>query len=328
MLRVKHGSPRETAQQFFDLCRRQVRAAGLDPDQTYFIYPIGGFGEFTMVCSLLSDLRPRAKVALFLPESKTDFHRLFPHSADFVVFYPPHYSPCLTELYYQGGCLPGYPLVAFTDWIGDGRFNIELVTKEGRLTLKEGYAFMLGLPLTSPGLPATVPEGAPPAGLEHPGKRILVIPHANSHKGFEPALWDELARRCQAAGYEVVFEITNYRHAPPAGVATLSVRPLALLQSLGAFAGVVALRSGLTDLIGAVPAAQRGKMAVLYHLTEAPPAPEQRHSHSAGIARSGLALTRIYGDTESLGDFEIDGDTLDLAALTPVLSFLLGTDAA
>ena len=79
MIRVRHGSTREQAHAFFDICRNQVKSARLDPDETFFIYPIGGFGEFTYICSLLSELRKEAKVALFIPDSKVDFLEIFPN---------------------------------------------------------------------------------------------------------------------------------------------------------------------------------------------------------------------------------------------------------
>jgi len=328
MIRLKHGSGRETAQIFFNLCRQHVKAAGLDPDETFFVYPVGGFGEFTFVSSLLPELRKQGKVAMFLPQSKIDYFELFPGSADFVLHYGPQFNAYMGDLYHQGMCKPGYPFVPFTDWLGDGRFNMELVTKEGRLTLKEGYAYMMGLPLTSNGVQATVPPGPPPAGLETPGKRVLVIPHANSHKPFDPALWNGIAQRCQAAGYQVYFEAMNYPHPLPAGVQKLTLTPKALLQSLCAFESVIAVRSGLTDLIGAVPRAQRGKMAVVYHITAAPPAEEQRYNHTAGVAKSGLALTRIYPGDATLQDFEVNGDALNPAELEPLLAWALSGAAA
>jgi hypothetical protein len=327
MIRIKHGSGRETAHIFFDLCKQQVKAGGMDTDQTYFVYPVGGFGEFTFVSSLLPELRKKAKVALFLPQHKIDYFEMFPQSADFVLHYGPQFGPCLPDLFHQGMCKPGYPFVPFTDWIGDGRFNMELVTKEGRLTLKEGYAYMMGLPLTTPGVQATVPAGGPAAGLEGPGKRLLIIPHANSHKPFDPSVWQILAERFQAAGYTVYFEVTNYQAALPAGVQTLSLTPKALLQSLVAFDAVVALRSGLTDLMGTVPRAARGKVAIVYHVTDTPPAEEQRFNHAAGVARSGLALTRIFPGDASLKDIEVNGDRIDPAELDQVVDFVLAGPA-
>lgn len=328
MIRLKHGSARETAHIFFDLCRQQVKEAGLDPDTTYFVFPVGGFGEFTFVSSLLPVLREKGKVAMFLPQAKVDYFRMFPHSADFVVHYGPQFNPYLSELYHQGACKPGYPFVPFTDWIGDGRFNMELVTKEGRLTLKEGYAYMMGLPLNTAGVQSTVPPGPLPAGLEGPGKRMLIIPHANSHKPFNPAVWNTLAQRLQQAGYQVWLETTNYPHPLPPDTQGLSLAPMALLQSLAAFEAVIAVRSGLTDLIGTVPVHQRGRMAVVYHITATPPAEEQRFNHTAGVAKSGLALTRIYPGDPTLYDFEVNGDTLNPAELEPVLAFALTGAAA
>lgn len=84
MIRIRHGSSREQAHAFFDMCRKQVKAAGLDPAETFFVFPFGGFGEFTYICSLLSEMRKEAKVALFLPENKIDFLEIFPKSADFL----------------------------------------------------------------------------------------------------------------------------------------------------------------------------------------------------------------------------------------------------
>ena len=83
MIRIKHGKGREDAQSFFDLCRLHVKSAGLDPDTTYFVYPVGGFGEFTFVCSLLPELRKKGKVAVFLPQARMYYHELFPNSGDF-----------------------------------------------------------------------------------------------------------------------------------------------------------------------------------------------------------------------------------------------------
>jgi hypothetical protein len=252
---------------------------------------------------------------------------MFPDSADFVLHYPPQFNGCLSDLYRDGQCKPGYPFVPFTDWLADGRFNMELVTKEGRLTLKEGYAYMMGLPLTTAGVQATVPPGPPAPGLEGPGKRILIIPHANSHKPIDPHVWNLLAQRFQSAGYTVYFEVMNYQQPLPDGVLPLSLTPVGLLQSLVAFEGVVALRSGLTDLMGTVPQDKRGKVAIIYHVTATPPAEEQRFNHTAGVAKSGLALTRIFPGDASMKDIEVNGDVLNDAEILQAADFILAGKA-
>lgn len=328
MIRLRHGSAREGAHAFFDLCKQQVKQAGLDPDKTFYVYPIGGFGEFTFICSLLPALRAEGPVALFLPEGKVDYFGIFPQAADFVVHYAPMFAPYLPELYHIGMRRPGYPFVPFTDWLGDGRFNMELVTKEGRLTLKEGYAYVMGLPLTSPGVRATIPSGDRLPELQGPGKRVLVIPHANSHKAFDPVLWQQVTEQFTAAGYGVYFDTFNYHSEPPAGVVPLSLKPLELLRNLGGFDAVVALRSGLTDLLGTVDPAQRGKLAVVYHVTETPPAEEQRFNHARGVARSGLALTRIFPGDATIRDIEIDGDRLDPAEIAGIVEFVTEPSSA
>ena len=323
MIRIKHGKGREDAQSFFDLCRLHVKSAGLDPDTTYFVYPVGGFGEFTFVCSLLPELRKKGKVAVFLPQARMYYHELFPNSGDFFLQYGPQFDSCLPDLFHFGMCHPGHPFVPFTDWLGDGRFNIELVAKEGRLTVKEGYAYIMGLPLSSAGLPPTIPAGAPPGGLDGYGKRVLLIPHANSHKPFQPAVWEMVAKRLEDVGYSVYFEVTSYPFALPIGTKSLSMKPSALLQSLAAFEAIVAIRSGLTDLIGAVPRAQRGKLAVLYHVTATPPTEEQRFCHAGGVTKSGLALTRIYPGDPTIRDFEINGDIFNAMELQEAIGFVL-----
>jgi hypothetical protein len=321
MIRLRHGSAREAAHNFFDVCRSQIKQAGLDPDNTFFIFPTGGFGEFTFICSLLPELRKLAPVALFLPENKMDFVLMFPHSADYVVQYSLMFADYIPELYNLSIRKPGHPFVPFTDWFGDGRFNVELVTHEGRLTLKESYAYALALPLNTAGVRATIPAGEMLAGLEAPGKRVLIIPHANTHKHFPAAMWDHVAAQFIGAGYEVLFDTFNYPHPTPAGVQALSLKLPELLRNLPAFDLVVALRSGLADLLGTVSPADRGKVAILYYVTDRPPVEELRYNHARGVARSGLALSRIFPGDATLRDIEIGGDQLDPAEIAQIFAF-------
>jgi hypothetical protein len=322
MIRIRHGSARETAHGFFDLCREHVKQHGMDADKTYFVFPFGGFGEFTFVCSLLPLLRRQGPVALFLPDNRLDFLELFPLAADFASNYSPQYSQYLPELFHQGMCKPGYPFVPFTDWFGDGRFNMELVCKEGRLTLKEGYAYALGLPLTSAGVQAQVPEVPLPEALQKRARRVLAIPHANSHKPLAPEMWQILIDQLDAEGYQVFLESTNYHGAIPSNAHALQMSVKKLIGSLGAFDAVIALRSGLADLMGTVPCAQRGKLAVVYHVTAEPHAEELRFNHARGVATSGLALSRIFPGDDSIRDIEINGDTLDQNEIRQITAFV------
>jgi hypothetical protein len=321
MIRLRHGSARESAHAFFDLCREHVKQNGMDPDKTFFVFPFGGFGDFTFICSLLPLLRQEGPVALFLPDHRMDFFELFPQAADFVVRYAPHFVQFLPELFHQGMRKPGYPFVPFTDWFADGRFNMELVCREGRLTLKESYAYALGLPLTSAGIEALVPEVPLPEALLAQARRVLVIPHANSHKPFQPEMWQILTDQLNAEGYQVFFESTSYPGAIPLNAQLLQMSVKELIGSMGAFDAVVALRSGLTDLMGSVPSTQRGKLAVVYHVTAEPPAEEQRFNHARGVSTSGLALARIYPGNDSIRDFEVDGDTLDQGEISQITDF-------
>lgn len=326
MIRIRHGSSREQAHAFFDMCRKQVKAAGLDPAETFFVFPFGGFGEFTYICSLLSEMRKEAKVALFLPENKIDFLEIFPKSADFFVRYSPQFTSFIPELFLQGMRKPGYPFVPFTDFLGDGRFNVELVAKEGRLTLKEGYAYMMGLPLETIGSAASLPDCALPTEIDTdvPEKRILIIPHANSHKPFGASTWENLSQRFKKLNYSVFFETTSYRQELPSGVNGISLSPKQLLKSLSLFDGVVTIRSGLADLMGSVPENQRCKLAIMYHITANPLSEEQRFNHTSGVASKGLALSRIYHDDTSLRDFEINGDKLEPFDIDKVFNYLVG----
>jgi hypothetical protein len=324
MIRVRHGSTREQAHAFFDICRNQVKSARLDPDETFFIYPIGGFGEFTYICSLLSELRKEAKVALFIPDSKVDFLEIFPNSADLFVTYSKEFSSFIPELFLFGMRKPGYPFVPFTDFFGDGRFNVELVAKEGRLTLKEGYAYLLGLPLSTYGEAASIPECPLPNEIIRNAirKKILIIPHANSHKPFSAATWEYLTKLFEQRNYSVFFETTSYREKVPLGVNEVSFTPKQLLKSLSSFDGLVAIRSGLADLIGSVPQNQRCKMGILYHITSNPYSEEQRFNHMTGVSEKGLALSRIFDNDIGLRDFEINGDIFEPLEMVKVVNFL------
>lgn len=325
MIRVRHGSNREQAHAFFDMCRKQVKSASFDPDETFFVYPLGGFGEFTYICSLLSELRKEAKVALFLPDSKIDFLEIFPNSADLFVKYSTEFISFIPELFLLGMRKPGYPFVPFTDFLGDGRFNVELVAKEGRLTLKEGYAYLLGLPLSTIGEAAVVPECPLPneIGRSLREKKILIIPHANSHKPFSAATWEYLTKLFMKQNYSVFFETTSYIEEVPIGVNKISISPKQLLKSLTSFDGLVTIRNGLADLMGSLPKNQRCKMAILYHITASPCSEEQRFNHMSGVTTKGLSLSRIFGDDASLRDFEINGDKFEHLEAAKVVDFLL-----
>ena len=325
MIRIRHGSSREQAHAFFDMCRKQVKTAGLDPDETFFVYPFGGFGEFTYICSLLSEMRKEAKVALFLPENKVDFLEIFPNAADFFVRYSPQFISYLPELFLKVMRKTGYPFVPFTDFLGDGRFNVELVAKEGRLTLKEGYAYIMGLPLETSGSAASLPECSLPSAMDvaTSEKRILIIPHANSHKAFNANTWINLTECFNELNYSVFFETTSYGKDVPIGVREISLAPKQLLRSLSLFDGVVTIRSGLADLMGSVPANLRCKLAIMYHITENPLSEEQRFNHSSGVTKKGLALSRIFHDNTSLRDFEINGDILDPLEVAKIVDYFI-----
>jgi len=310
MIRTRHGAHRETSINFFEICKEQLISNGYLPHETLFIFPAGGLGEFTYILSLSSELRKESKVAIFLPDNKLDFSLLYPDSADIFISYPSQCTKYLSELYLISIKKPGYPFVPYTDYIADGRFNIELVSKEGRLTLKEGYAYLLGLPLGTTGKNVKVPKlsSAEEIKISSNKKNILIIPHANSHKSLPDIVWENLISSYDHNKYNFHIENTKLTNNFPSQVTFIKLGINELLKCLSRYDGVIALRSGLADLICSVNSTERCKIAIIYHITENPPFAEQKYNHTKGVSLKGLALTRIYSTDEKIKDFEVDGD--------------------
>ncbi len=227
--------------------------------------------------------------------------RLFPYSAEFVIFVDDVHRDLFVQLMEISWLREGHPFVASTDRIANGRFNQLLVIGHGRLTLAEGYAFLLELPIDTP---LTLPAPIDPDPSLRNQNTVLVVPHANTIINFDKDFWRILCDRLEAGGHDVVIDGFNSSISDlPFPQVTLP--KLEFVRYAISCKAVVGLRSGLFDLLGGYSRQTNLKLFPLYHII----GNVNRFStgiHSPGASKSGISVSRIW-NSDNIVELEAEG---------------------
>lgn len=314
MRRRYHPSATDLGMQLFSAVKRQVfETLKHCPEDYHYVMPVGGFGELVFTLSQAHHLRAQGKVCMLLREDRAYLARLWPEAADHFIFLNAQQVTLLRAMEDISFRSPGWLFICWADLFADGRFGLDLVLNNNRLTMKEMYAYALGvkfdLPVAAPSvehLNFTMPE-------TRPGRRnLLVIQHANTIARIPGEFWAALSTRLVGMGYNLLVDVVDERDAipgSPAEVGYYRTKVPELLSIARAADAVIALRSGMADLIGAMipEAAPKLKMVVLYHVTSVFGTGPQSFHHSPGISRSGLNLSKSFG-CDRIVDVEVASD--------------------
>jgi hypothetical protein len=302
MYKTLHQTKRELAVEFFESIKAKLDELGKRPADYVYVFPYGGFGEYTYVLGLLNEVRKSKKICLVVDKNKAWLTQVFPSCADFIVQVDKIYPEIYIELTEISWMREGHPFVVFTDHIANGRFNQALVIAESRINLAEGYAFLLELPITTPLTIPLLPERH--EQLTDPNT-ILVIPHANSIENFRKEFWITLCEELKSYQFKVVVNAFESSHKV-IGCESLTLPGIELASYAAYCKGVVGLRSGLFDLLGGYAKQKNLKVFPIYNIN---------HNHSRcstgiqreGISQSGLSIRKIWQE-ENICEFEAFGD--------------------
>jgi hypothetical protein len=311
MRRRYHQSAIDVGLQLFSSLKRQIFVRLQQcPEDYHYVLPVGGFGELVFTLSQSHHLRQQGKVCMLLREDRAYLSRLWPEAADHFMFLNQQQFDLLRSLEAFSYRSPGWLYICWADLFADGRFGLDLVLNNNRLTMKEMYSYALGLKFDVPVAPPVVGH----LNVQLPGngrKNILVIQHANTISRIPGEFWVALTQRLVQHGYNLLVDViadTDVIAGSPPEVRYFRTQVPELLGLARAADAMIALRSGMADLIGAM-LTQPGtsKMLVLYHVTAAFGDGPRSFHHSPGISRSGLNLSKSYSTDRSI-DVEVASD--------------------
>ena len=316
MYRTMHKLRRDQALDLLLTLKKTLIGNGQQAEDFVLIFPWGNFGEHTYTLGQLRLLRSRFKVCLVLKDSKMWMHKYFPDSADFVLSIPDQYQDLYEELLEISSLTPGCPYVVWTDVIGNGRLNTELV-RQGRLTLAESYAFALELPLVSPLAPLSVAHApellANRATMAARGtQHALIMPAATTARPLAPEFWYGIYDHLDQAGLNPILDST-FIDWDTRAMRTTKLRKDELINFVVQDCrAVIGLRSGMMDLLGGLTRDHDLKLAALYPVEEATYSLTTTGLSVAGVAASGLAVGRCWNsarilDLETGPAFSADG---------------------
>lgn len=314
MRRRYHQSAPDVAMQMFSSLKRQIFETLKEcPEDYHYVLPVGGFGELVFTLAQSHHLRAQGKVCMLLREDRAYLAQLWPNAADHFMFLTMQQFNLLRSLEDISFRHPGWLFVCWADLFADGRFGLDLVLNNNRLTMKEMYSYALGIKFDAPVAAPSVQHlnfTLPPAAEGR--KTILVIQHANTIARIPGEFWVALSRRLVDKGYNLIVDVVAEKDAipdSPPEVSYYRTKITELLAIARAADCVIALRSGMADLIGSMisEAAPDLKMIVLYHVTSVFGNGPQSFHHSPGISRSGLNLSKSFG-CDRIVDVEVASD--------------------
>lgn len=315
MRRRYHQSTVDVGLQLFSGIKRQIFARLQScPEDYHYILPVGGFGELVFTLSQAHHLRAQGKVCMLLREDRAYLAQMWPQAADHFIFLSDAQFNVLKSLEDISFRSPGWLFICWADLFADGRFGIDLVLNNNRLTMKEMYAFALGVKLDVPVLPPVVGPlqlAAQPTGR----RRVLLIQHAKTIARIPGEFWSALCAELLAAGYDVVVDVLDDKDliaGATDGVTYYRTKVPELVALARSADLVIALRSGMADLMGSMIPGSALRMIVLYHVTRVFDGTPQAFHHTSGISGSGLNLARSF-QTHGITDIEVCSD--DRAAL-------------
>ena len=308
MRRTFHQTDVDVGLQTFSTIKKFLyQNLGHCPEDYYYILPVGGFGELVFTLSQSHHLRKTAKVCVLLRTDRSYLAQIWPNAADYFMTISPKIYKALSVLVDQSYRSTGYLFICWADLFADGRFGRDLVVRENRITIKEMYSYALGLDLNVPLLPPVVIRTPEDVVAATPGKKVLLIQHANTVSRIPQPFWTALAEALAEKGYSVLIDVMSNEDIVTTGnpmVTYIKSSVPGLMSIAKAACAVVALRSGLTDFLGSCIPGSDTKMFALYHITKAFDATSRELLHTAGISNCGLNLARNYG-TDGIHDIEI-----------------------
>lgn len=317
MRRRFHQSAPDVALQLFSSLKRQIfETLKTCPEDYHYVLPAGGFGELVFTMAQAHHLRAQGKVCMLLREDRAYLAQLWPEAADQFMFLSTAHFNLLRSLEDFSFRHPGYLYICWADLFADGRFGLDLVLNNNRLTMKEMYSYALGIPFDSPVAAPSVGHlnfTMPSTRVGGNGrKNILLIQHANTIARIPTEFWVALSRRLVAQGYNLLVDAIAETDAipdSPPEVSYYRTQVPELLSIARAADCVIALRSGMADLIGAMipEAAPQLNMLVLYHVTSMFGSGPKSFHHAPGISRSGLNLSKSFA-CQRIVDTEVASD--------------------
>jgi len=257
-------------------------------------------------------LREQSKVCILLRKDHDYLLELWPNAADHSILLTTQQFELLRSLEDFSFRHPGHLFICWADLFADGRFGLDLVLNNNRITMKEMYSYALGISFNCPPAPPNVQHlnfKPPESGAR---RNVLLIPHANTIARIPGEFWKALSDRMLAMGCQLTVDIVSEAdiiHPPHPQIKHVRTRVTGLLAIARASDCVIALRSGIADLIGAmVPhSAPHLNMIVVYHVTSMFGKGPRSFHHSAGISLSGLSLSRSF-DCKRIFDSEVASD--------------------
>lgn len=298
MYRTLHKLSRDFAMDMFLLIKKQVVNAGLDGESYIYVFPWGNFGEHTYILGHLPLVRKKNKICLILTESKKWLIELFPHSYDFVVLIPDNFKDKFDRLFDISYFKEGSPYIVWTDIIGNGRFNSELVFKNGRLTLSESYAFALELPLIS--RPLAFSSNFPAADNMPLVRNTLIIPGANTAINLDKEYWVNMYNKLKGSNCNPVIDST-YLDWDLDGIEHISLPEVKLIDYVTSKCkAVVGLRSGILDLLGGGADQYRYKIVAIYPVIENSESINSTGLSTKGVANSGVSISKCWSSANIL----------------------------
>jgi len=309
MLKRFHQTPLDRAMELFSSVKRAVYAGtGVSPEKFHYIMPVGSLGELVFTLSQTQHLRSKAKVCLLLKHEFAYLTALWPFSADFVVLLSPEEHDLLLAMEPVSYRYPGWLFTCWVEVVADGRFSMDLVLKNNRLSLKEIHSYALGL-----GLDAALQLPVLESEAGNKGdKPVLLMPDDGAPERLPPSFWAALALGLKRQGHTVYVAGEAPLQVPEGTVSHVEKSAPELLRFARSMELVIALRSGLADLVGAAIPGSGTKMIALHHVSAAFRGTPREFHHAPGVSHSGLNLARCFG-TDQIRDVEICSD--DAAAL-------------
>ncbi len=307
MAKKFHQTSFDLALDLLSIIKRSIfNKTGHCPEDYYYIMPVNAYGELVFTLSQTQHLRQQAKVCLLLRNDRNFLLEFWPQAADFVIYLTQEEYDTLFFLEQISFRSPGWFFLCWADLFADGRFGSDLVLKNNRLTLKEAYSYALGLDLSVPILAPQI-QNVPAHNAD---KTVLFVQHAKTYGRIPASFWNVLAQEFHNNGYTIFIDKIAQEDVlldPEIPVHYLQKTVPELVRFAKSVNLVVALRSGMADLIGASIGDAPMRMITLYHITSKFNRTQKEFHHSAGVAQTGLNLARCFS-TDKISDIEIMSD--------------------
>lgn len=306
---MKHISQ---ARILFSKIKRSVyqTSNGKCPEDYLYIMPFGGIGELVLTCAQTHNVRREHPVCLILRSDRQWLPAAYPNAADIVIFIDPNEVGLLSLL--ESDCFlhPGQLMVSYIAWLADARFASSLIMKEKILGFKEGFAFMLNLPLDAPIEQPKLPMVELAFAPEE--KSVLIMPSANFTRNIDVHYWEIIVEQLIARGYTVYWEKFGTVEMQIEGVINIDSSVPQFIALAKQCKNVLMLRSGLSDLTSAYANILPDlRLAILWHLDPGTAGSVLEEWHTEGSS-VGFPSSKSWFDCgDNVTDIELAPQTLD-----------------